>query len=155
MGSNPIGGAGLIVAWTEHWRAQLAVNQPPPAVGVRLPLHALRREGSRRARIDWPRRLPEGHHPLKVEKRVRLPSGLLDATHGRVAEWQTREPQKLVPSAGVGVRVSPRLLVRFGSVRRFDLPGEAGAQRVLIRPARPVRHRGLGLAGGPVLGRVS
>ena len=28
----------------------------------------------------------------------------------RVAEWQTREPQMLVPVSGVGVRVSPRRL---------------------------------------------
>ena len=38
----------------------------------------------------------EEHHPLKVETRVRFPSGLLDSIR-RVAEWQTREPQKLVP----------------------------------------------------------
>jgi hypothetical protein len=36
-----------------------------------------------------------------------------------------------------------------------DFPGVTGVSSALIRSARPVRSRGLGLAGGPALGRVS
>jgi hypothetical protein len=37
----------------------------------------------------------------------------------------------------------------------FGFPGAAGVHPALIKPALPVRYRGLGHAGGLVLGRVS
>jgi hypothetical protein len=50
----------------------------------------------------------------------------------RVAEWQTREPQMLVPVSGVGVRVSPR---RLREGRCPAEPHKLGALGSTPRPA--------------------
>ena len=90
-----------------------------------------------------------GHQPLKLERRVRFPHGPLDDSPGggtgRRAGLRSTCPR------GVGVRISPGDC----SILDANLPGVAGARSALIRPTCPARYRGLGLAGGPVLGRVS
>ena len=87
----------------------------------------------------------QGHQPLKLKRRVRFPHGPLDDSPsggtGRRAGLRRTCPR------GVGVRISPW--------RLESLSRRAGARPALIRPACPDRYRGLGLAGGPVLGRVS
>ena len=82
----------------------VAVTHPPPGFAGSTPA---RRTGRKPI---WPCRLPEGHHPLKVETRVRLPSGLLD---DGIAGWRNGRRASLrrsCPSLGVGVRLSPRRL---------------------------------------------
>jgi hypothetical protein len=154
-GSNPLGGAGHLGTvrqpaerpssnlgdlWVRrppvpsedhasagHRRAQVAVTHPPSGSAGSTP--------ARRTDRDGPVVYRQGHHPLKVEKRVRLPSGLLLALfHRRVAERQAREPQMLVPVSGVGVRVSPRRL------REGRCPAEPHKLGALGSTPRPATH---------------
>ena len=60
-----------------------------------------------------------------------------------------RRPQTHVPPRR-GVRISPGDC----SILDANLPGVAGARSAFMRPTCPARYRGLGLAGGPVLGRI-
>ena len=69
-----------------------------------------------------------GHHPLKVEKGVRLPSGLIPCVVGG-GSW----PMNSVPTV-----VNAHCL-------RF--PGVTGVRLALIRPTCPVQYRGLGHCG--------
>ncbi len=70
---------GLVMdASAGHWRAQVAVTHPPSGSAGSTP--------ARRTDRDGPVVYRQGHHPLKVEMRVRLPSGLLHFFDRRVAE---------------------------------------------------------------------
>ena len=119
-----------------HWRAQLAVNQPPPGCAGSTP--------ARRTDNTWPVRLTAGCETLKLATRVRFPYGSLTQ-----------------PSGGTGIRATLRTSCPLGHASSTlalatDIAGAAGAQLAFIRPVCPVRYRDLQLdAGGPVLIRAS
>ena len=85
-----------------------------------------------------------GHQPLKLKRRVRFPHGPF---------WTTRRGAELVDA-----RASEALAPGRGSSNlpsaTLTLSRRAGARPGLISSACPARYRGLGLAGGPVLGHV-
>lgn len=94
----------MLDASAGHWRAQVAVTHPPPGLTGSTParrtqqLMAPSSTGKDTTLSRWRRGFDSrrGYCSLCSDRRV--------------AEWQTREPQVLVPVLGVGVRVSPRRL---------------------------------------------
>jgi hypothetical protein len=75
--------------------------------------------------VYWP-----GHHPLKVEKGVRLPSGLI--------------PNEKANGMWLAGNIPVRTVL---SAYCLLFPGVAGVRLALIRPTCPVRYRGLGHCG--------
>jgi hypothetical protein len=101
-GSNPVGGALRVVFLTAVCRtvALPFVRRSAEGSTPSTPIHS---SGSLvyRFRTSAPQAEEAGSTPARAASSDR---------NRRVAEWQTRESQKLVPRAGVGVQVSPRRL---------------------------------------------
>jgi hypothetical protein len=164
-GSNPLGGASLKSA--RHGTVRQPAERPssklgdcgfdshschpssrrvgwalacPGALQVRLLPGALAWTAEHGPVVYW-----QGHHPLKVEMRVRLPSGLLSCLDrspgGGMADARASEARA---PRGVGVQVSPRRLISTHC-------GWAGARPSLINSERWVRHPDpqLSLVGWP------
>jgi hypothetical protein len=80
----------------------------------------------------------------------RFDSFITHLAFGPVVYW-LRTP----PSHGGKAGSIPAGATLYVFSRLSTFPGAAGVQPALIKPACPARYRGLGHAGGPVLGRVS
>jgi hypothetical protein len=90
-----------------------------------------------------------GSQPLRLKRRVRFPHGPLDDSPcggtGRCTGLRSTCPEAWELESSRG----------DCSILDANLPGVAGARSAFIRPTCPARYRGLGLAGGLVLGRAS
>ena len=148
----------LVIEGSNPSRAMIADNKTFPCVGWALaspggrnpPAFELWRFNSVPTHSDRrPVRLAAGHLVLSQERRVRLPHGLL-FDPDRVAELVDARASEARAIDGVGVRFSPR------SLHLMIDESQAGRRPVGPHEADfPVRVRGLGLVGGPALGRVS
>ena len=99
----------------------------------------------------------QGHQPLTLKRRVRFPHGSLLPRRREVHEiagWRNGRRAGLRSSSPWAWEFESPLGDWFSGNGKISQARQV-SRRLFIRPVRPARYRGLGLAGGPVLGRVS
>ena len=122
-----------------HWRAQVAVTHPPSGTGGSTP--------SRRTRSRLVRLTVQDISLSSCKCRVRFPHESFARPSGAIG----RHTALRTPAFGHGSSNLPLVTeIQHGPERELEQTarggaGGAGARPALIRPARPVRYRGLQL----------